>query len=331
MMRKVFAAMLVACVGAVFANDTMWVPVTYYDFHADNVNYPQGLGDGCLNSQPHGPWEGSNPEFETHRRPTGCGGKIHPGSGCTSATHWADLVTGMVQTNLDAEGKPQASGTTFYNRFVGKWFRPWQPGDYRRPKYAVSCYNGVGFPSDGYSGDSTCPHDTSFKNIIIKDSLPFIDQISFSTYAESFSNPAGDGMYTYHNDHFFPIDGKGFGNEPWIVNPVDGRGNAFDDHNFSFTLEIIGRFKYSAADNYVFRFCGDDDVWVFVNRKLAIDLGGIHSALTDSLVLNNIAGSHGLNEGQWYELHFFLAERHSGGSYATLMTNLPIGRKRRLR
>ena len=58
-------------------------------------------------------------------------------------------------------------------------------------------------------------------------------------------------------------------------------------NNFSFTSELRYPFTYQGGE--VFSFSGDDDVWVFVNGILAVDLGGVHQRVTGTITLNATA------------------------------------------
>lgn len=118
---------------------------------------------------------------------------------------------------------------------------------------------------------------------------------------------AGGNVYTYDNPAFFPIDNQGWGNE----------GN---NHNFHFTFEIHTKFVYNGGE--VFTFTGDDDLWTFINGKLAIDLGGVHGAETDSVDLDAQAGALGLTKGGTYSLEVFSAERHTTESHFRIDTTI---------
>jgi fibro-slime domain-containing protein len=115
------------------------------------------------------------------------------------------------------------------------------------------------------------------------------------------------GIYTYDNQKFFPIDGQGFGNEN---NP----------HNFHFTDEVHTRFTYKGGES--FTFSGDDDLFGYVNKKLVINLGGIHSALTKTIDLDKLADELGLKIGGTYSLDLFGAERHVTESHYRIDTTI---------
>jgi fibro-slime domain-containing protein len=115
---------------------------------------------------------------------------------------------------------------------------------------------------------------------------------------------ASPGRFTYDSSSFFPIDGMGYGNS--------GIADDGMTHNFHFTTEIRTSFKYRGGE--VFNFLGDDDLWLFINGRLAIDLGGLHPALPATLNLDAMATALGIQPGNMYSMDIFHAERHTTSS-----------------
>ncbi|MEO8183175.1 MAG: fibro-slime domain-containing protein [Deltaproteobacteria bacterium] len=126
-------------------------------------------------------------------------------------------------------------------------------------------------------------------------------------YALALYFEPNNGKFSFESHEFFPLDGTGFGNER-------------QNHNFSFTFELHTRFRYQGGE--VFQFSGDDDLWVFINGRLAIDLGGVHAAANQNLNLDNAANRLGITPGNEYALDFFQAERHATQSNFQIDTTL---------
>lgn len=108
---------------------------------------------------------------------------------------------------------------------------------------------------------------------------------------------------------FFPINQQLYGNY----------GNT--GKNFHFTFELATEFTYQEGAGQVFTFIGDDDVWVFIDGKLVIDLGGVHGATAQTIDLDRLSW---LESGQTYSLHFFFAERHTTQSNFRIETTLSL-------
>lgn len=137
-------------------------------------------------------------------------------------------------------------------------------------------------------------------------------------------------VYRFESDEFFPLDGMGF---PFPLEPEDPEdpedpvgpvGPAIPDHNFLFTTELQYFIQYEGGERL--EFSGDDDVWIYVNRRLAVDIGGVHGVESDFVLLGDEDGDgeisateaddptddrFGITKGSIYSIHLFHAERHT--------------------
>jgi fibro-slime domain-containing protein len=108
-------------------------------------------------------------------------------------------------------------------------------------------------------------------------------------------DPPGSGRFVFDDSDFFPIDGRGF-------------ETGSTSNNFHFTSEVHAEFRYRGGELFTFR--GDDDVFVFVNDRLALDLGGVHTPEAGTIDFDGQAAALGLVVGEYYPLDIFHAERH---------------------
>ncbi len=130
-----------------------------------------------------------------------------------------------------------------------------------------------------------------------------------------------DGLWEYDSDvfgGFFPIDD--FDNK----NNIKYEDENEIERNFLFTMEMHLQFVYHEGEGQEFIFRGDDDVWIFVNNRLAIDLGGLHVRAADTLNMDALASELELENGGNYSMDIFFAERQPIHSNFLVRTSLDL-------
>jgi fibro-slime domain-containing protein len=119
-----------------------------------------------------------------------------------------------------------------------------------------------------------------------------------------------NGSLLIGTQDFRPIDGKLLGNKDATKQTIEGD----EGRNQLFTYELIVEFEYQASGKELLIVASDDDSWVFVNHKLAIDNGGLHGISVGNVSFMARAADFGLEKGKRYKIHFFMADRNLTGA-----------------
>ncbi len=227
------------------------------------------------------------------------------GAGGDSGSTCGTQILGVVR---DFKGINEPMGHPDFEHFSGstasKGIVQATLGSDQKPVYAAS--GAFTDPNNGQQTTSKADYDQWYRNT---DGInkPYIVYLYFEP---------SNGVLTFQSQTFFPIDGVGWGN---TCHEPDATCTP-QDHNFGFTTEVHTQFTYKGGET--FSFTGDDDLWVFINNKLAIDLGGLHQQLSDQISLDAQASALGISKGNTYNLDLFHAERHTTASDFRVDTNL---------
>lgn len=120
---------------------------------------------------------------------------------------------------------------------------------------------------------------------------------------------------------FYPLENLGY-EQPGLLTTTSAVGAT---HNGGFTLRGESQFVYNKDSNLYFTFTGDDDVYMYINGTLALDLGGAHGRNSKTVNLNDLdATKYGLKEGQVATFTFFYMERCSDASTFGIETNMEL-------
>lgn len=218
---------------------------------------------------------------------------------------------GIVQDQLDADYKPVFKSTGYK---VGTQWKDSAGRNIISPRSYVSAREGdsAGNKSSTEGGAVTSAErlaqwfrDSTGVNMSKQLTVKLKRQTGTNIY--TFDDKLDDALRSLGG--YFPVNGELFGN------------SSGGDKNFHFTYELQTEFVFEKGKGQVFTFTGDDDVWVFIDGKLVIDIGGVHSAVSQTIELDRLEW---LQDKQEYKLSFFFAERHRTQSNCRIDTTLVL-------
>ena len=267
-----------------------------------------------------GKWEFDSDYFTSPGLKTGVQGGFYP----VEATTNADILAAdSSQTPAPkARTKRFAEGPVFY----GPLLRANDPTE-QIPKIDVYC-EGPGWPkkagvsydceglfADGDGTTSRINSDLKLAGVGGNDACVF-------GWSCNDKGSAPEGWPFYSNGS----EAKGTETGRWQSTEDSKSVNGGRNQHFCFESHANFRFKKGLK----FNFRGDDDIWVFIDNKLAVDLGGTHLAAPGYVDLDyfmkNVGGYSNLDEivGKSYDIDIFFCDRRTTMSNVRIKTNMFI-------
>jgi fibro-slime domain-containing protein len=221
---------------------------------------------------------------------------------------------GMVADNLDSDGKPVMASTGY--RVSAEW-RDGQDRNICRPRSYIAPrqgdHNGSCSGAQGGSLTTGARYAQWYRDV------PGVNMSALVTI--DLQRQAGTNRYVfddqtdthYQGDGFFCVNGR-------LLDGGQG-GAQGGNRNYDFTYTIDANFTYHTGQGQYFAFSGNDDIWVFIDGRLVVDLGGMHGNVLQRIDLDRLSW---LQDGHDFNMKFFYAQRNRPSSNLHFETSMTL-------
>lgn len=289
-------------------SDTIWV-LAKFGFPELLSEYPEGEKGECAKKKlpvMMFDWlHGAGSDEENAKAQAGTTSQDFGTGGCKGGNSAYDARKGMVEEKLGPNGVPVRAAhfpkECEITDHLDNWFLP-----------EVVAKDAAG---------------NEYTNVTCRDLELVLDTAGFWLGQKDLESPE-HGMFLL--DDFKYLDEANTVPNPYYDQlsgtAYDKNGNEIklENHNYGFTMKVQAQFEYVPGQK--FEFFGDDDVWVFINNKLVVDIGGQHHRVNGKVNLDTIGHNTGdtLVPGKTYPFHIFYAERHKVESNFRMRTSIDL-------
>ena len=265
----------------------------------------------------------TRPDFEFGNAPGAAAS-----AGCISTDPPAP-TTGMVANMLNDKGKPVFSGVSkCKNENVTEWFTT-VPVAGSPTGTNATC---IDLPMSK-TDDGMWRYNSIYDNEVAGKALDrvFLPIDNFNLYNEThyaaLINEVGRADVDA-GDYGKTAGGAGeagywVGTSNYLIHPDNDA-----PHNFHFCDETAADFDYRVGQKFL--FAGDDDFWMFIDKRLVVDIGGLHARYGYLLNLDTLAQSQGWAPLSRHSMKIFHCDRQTEGSNFTMKTSIYFEQKKAL-